>query len=102
MIWITNCVQSHSTSQLGNGKVLFFLKTGGGGGVVEGGLRFKFSFFFCKHLCITSHVNDCAFNFVLKKLKTLNLILKLFFLAKIIKRRNSQVGFFYYLKIKVE
>jgi len=58
---------------------VFFLKTRGGGGVVEGGLRLEFSFFSCKHLCITSHVNDYAFNFVLKKLKTLKLIFKFFF-----------------------
>ncbi len=76
----------------------YFLKMGVGGGIVEGGLRLEFSFFSCKHLCITSHVNDCAFNFVLKKLRTLKLILKFFFLAKMIKRRNSHVGFFLNLR----
>jgi hypothetical protein len=85
---------------LGKGKVLFF-EDGGRGGVVEGGLRLDFSFFSCKHLCITSHVNDCAFNFVLKKIRTLKLILKLFFLAKMIKRRNNYVWFFKNLRFKV-
>jgi hypothetical protein len=80
----------------------YFLQMGGGGGVVEGRLRLEFSFFSCKHLCITSHANDCAFNFVLKKLRTLNLILKLFFLAKMIKRRNSQVGVFFNSRFKVQ
>jgi hypothetical protein len=80
----------------------YFLKTGGVGGVVERRLRLEFSFFSCKHLCITSHVNVCAFNFVLKKLRTLKLILKRKILAKMIKRRNNHVGFFKNLRFKVQ